>query len=72
MDIDKLLEREIKQEIYREEYNKRPEVQERRRAYNRRKAEETKIARRVVKGELTRDQAIEMLSGLSTTEDSDE
>lgn len=62
VDIDKLLEREIKQETYRKEYNQRSEVIDRRKAYNVRKAETSKVARMVMNGDITRDEGIQMLS----------
>lgn len=63
-DIDKLIQREQKQAAYREEYNKKPEVVERRKAYNANKNKENQIVRMVIKGEITKEEGQKRLAAI--------
>ena len=63
-DIDKLIQREQKQAAYREEYNKKPEVVERRRVYNMNKNLENQIVRMVIKGEITKEEGQRRLAAI--------
>jgi len=50
-DIDSLLERQIKNEMSRKEYQQRPEVQAKRKEYQNKQADQRKIARAAMKGD---------------------
>ncbi len=63
-DIDKLIQKEMKQAAYREEYNKKPEVVERRRVYNMNKNKENQIVRMVIKGEITKEEGQKRLAAV--------
>ncbi len=63
-DIDKLIQREQKQAAYREDYNKKPEVVERRKAYNANKNKENQIVRMVIKGEITKEEGQKRLAAV--------
>ena len=65
-DIDKLIQREQKQAAYREDYNKKPEVIERRRLYNQKKNMEHTIVRQVIKGEISKEEGQERLAALNS------
>jgi len=60
-DIDKILAQEVAREKYRQDYNARPDVQEKRKEYNKRRQEQSKIARRFMKGEITEAEAKRLL-----------
>jgi hypothetical protein len=61
-DIEKLLQQQIERERKRSEYNSRPDVVERRKFYNKFNQEKSKIARRVLSGEITSEQGSELLA----------
>lgn len=55
IDIDKLLEQEVKKDAYRKEYNSRDDVKARRKVYNDKKREVAKIARAVLRGDISKE-----------------
>tara|TARA_B100000745_G_C20013772_1_gene344501 strand:+ start:188 stop:466 length:279 start_codon:yes stop_codon:yes gene_type:complete len=63
-DIDKLIQKEMKQAAYREDYNKKPEVIERRRVYNANKNKENQIVRMVIKGEISKEEGQKRLAAV--------
>jgi len=79
LDLDKIISQEMDREAKRKEYNERPDVKEKRKAYNQKRQAEIKIARAVMKDEMTReegDAALSLLRGeaapeASTEEDSE-
>lgn len=64
-DLEKVLAAEIMREEYRVNYNKRPNVIAARRLYNAFRQEQAKIARLHLKGALTKEQAMELMSKLT-------
>ena len=63
-DIDKLIQKEMKQALYREEYNKKPDVIARRKLYNSNKNKENQIVRLVIKGEITKEEGQKRLAAV--------
>ena len=61
IDIDDLLKKEIEREQYRKDYNERPDVKEKRKAYNIKKGAQSKVAKLHMDGKIDRDQATSML-----------
>jgi len=70
VDIEKLIEKEMARDGKRKEYNERPEVKDKRKAYNQKRQAETKIARAVMKNEMTKEQgeaALALLHGTTAS-----
>ncbi len=68
-DIGKLIEKELARDSKRKEYNERPDVKDKRKSYNQKRQAETKIARAVMKNEMTKEQgeaALALLHGTPT------
>ena len=65
-DIDKLIQREQKQAAYREDYNKKPEVVARRKAYNNKKNQENQIVRMVIKDEISKEEGQKRIAALNS------
>lgn len=78
IDIDKLIEQEAVRDAKRKEYNARPDVQEKRKVYNLKRQAETKVARDVMAGKVTREEGIAALAVMrgdtppSTSDDTEE
>lgn len=71
MDIEKLIEQEAVREAKRKEYNERPDVKDKRKAYNKKRQAEIKIARAVMNDEITKEQgeaALVELRGAAVSE----
>ncbi len=69
VDIEKLIEKEMARDNKRKEYNERPDVKDKRKSYNQKRQAETKIARAVMKNEMTKEAgeaALAELQGVST------
>ncbi len=69
VDIEKLIEKEIARDSKRKEYNERPDVKDKRKSYNQKRQAETKIARAVMKNEMTKEAgeaALALLQGTPT------
>ena len=66
-DLDKLLEQEVKREAYRQDYNARPEVKEKRKAYNEKRQASSKIVRQLIKGDITEAEAKKQLAAIEGT-----
>ena len=67
VDIEKLIEKEMVRDNKRKEYNERPDVKDKRKTYNQKRQAETKIARAVMKNEMTKEAgeaALALLQGV--------
>ena len=64
MDIEKLIEKELARDNKRKEYNERPDVKDKRKSYNQKRQAETKIARAVMKNEMTKEAGEAALASL--------
>ena len=66
--IDDILKKEMEREAYRIEYNARPEVKDKRKAYNLKKGAQSKVAKLHMDGKIDRDQTTTMLEQIEKGE----
>jgi len=55
IDLDKIITQEMERNAKRQEYNERPDVKAKRKVYNQKRQAEIKIARAVMKNEMTKE-----------------
>jgi len=65
--LDQIIEKEQERKAYREEYNKRPEVKDRRTLYNQKRNAEMKVAKEYQDGKIDKEEAERQLGVLAET-----
>ncbi len=66
LDLEKIISQEMEREAKRKEYNERPDVKEKRKVYNQKRQAEIKIARAVMKNEMTKEEGQAALTELQS------